>query len=241
MLFFFLGILTLYDCKFTHRFLGRPKKLDAESWDFLAGNCQTDLDGNEYPKGPLNHLSEWSRLLVRYLAERWPQHTVADAFGEQVQPSQKEKKTSEKEKENAEQPAMPDWVEKAEDVVAIQVITFLSQYFVLLRTMAQSMVIMSVLLFLAATLYPFEPELPILYSLLGLVLLVTVDILVVLVKVNRNEIVSRITQTTPHKFDLNWSFVVATLQVIAPTAIVVAAHMSGRLRTLLDPLIDMIR
>jgi hypothetical protein len=136
---------------------------------------------------------------------------------------------------------MPSWVQKAEDFVAIQVIIFLSQYFILLRAMALSMVWVAVLLLLAATAYPFQPEELILYLILGLLAAVMVGVLFVLVRVNQNEMVSRITQSTPNKFEFNWSFARAALTFVGPILLVTAAQLSGRLRTVVEPLLNLLR
>jgi len=132
-------------------------------------------------------------------------------------------------------------VEKAEDFVAIQVIIFLSQYFILMRTLALSIVWVAALLLLAATAYPFQPEELILYLIFGLLGAVMLGILWVLVQVNKNEIISRITQSTPNRFDFNWNFVQAAVTFIGPIALIVAAQLSGRLRTIVEPLMDLIK
>ena len=94
---------------------------------------------------------------------------------------------------------------------------------------------------MAATMYPFQPEPLILYLVLALLGVAAGSVLWVLVQVNKNEVISRITRSTPNKFDLNWTFIGAALQIVLPIAIIVAAQVSGRLRTILDPLLDMFR
>jgi len=189
----------------------------------------------EYPGKDINALSRYAQQMIVGLEAYWPRHTVADAYGEQAKPSEAVKK------EGETPPSMPHGVEKAEDFVAIQLIIFLSQYFILLRTMALSTVWVAVLLLLAATAYPFQPEQLILYLLLGLLGAVVAGVLWVMVRINKNEIVSRITQSTPNKFEFNWTFIQATVQFVGPVAIVVAAQLSGRLRTVLEPFMDLIK
>ena len=190
----------------------------------------------DYPRDEINKFSKVAKHLIGNLEAYWPWHTVADAFGEQA------KGIAETDKPGTEKAAfMPSWVEKAEDFVAIQAIIFLSQYFILLRTMALSMVWVSVLLLIAATEYPFQPEQLILYLLLGLLGAVVVAILWVFIRVNRSEIVSRITQSTPNKFEFNLRFVQAVVQFVGPIAIVTVAQLSGRLRAIVEPLLEVIR
>jgi len=188
-----------------------------------------------YPRRQINKLSGEARRLIGDLKQFWPWHTVTDAFGGGP-------KTNTAEQEEREpSTSMPSWVQKAEDFVAIQAIIYLSQFFILLRTMTYSMVWVSVLLLLAATAYPFQPEQMILYLLLGLVAAVVGAILWMFVRVNKNEIVSRITRSTPNKFEFNWAFVLSVLQYIGPIAIVTIAHLSGRLRTIVEPLLEVVR
>src|SRR5262249_23903964 len=118
---------------------------------------------------------------------------------------------------------------------------FISQYFLLLYNMALSMSWIAVSLLVAATIYPFQPEVLIMYVFLGLFLVVAGSVCWVLVRVNKNEIISRITQSTPNRFDLNWTFVAALCQFLLPVGILLAAHLSGRLRTLVEPLMVVLR
>jgi len=212
------------------------ERLSAGAFDFMpdpAANPEPAPD-KPYPTDEINNFSRQAQTLIGDLQPYWPWHTVADAFGEQVTLAEpgKEKRTK--------KAAMPAWVEKAEDFVAIQTIIFLSQYFILLRTTALSMVWVAVLLLWAASAYIFQPEQLILYLLIGLLSAVVGVILWVLIRVNKNEIVSRITQSTPNRFDLNWTFVLAAIQFVGPIAIILIAHLSGRLRTIVDPFLEVL-
>jgi len=206
---------------------------------FRAARREDDREGQvdgDYPAHRINRLTQQARSLVTDLQQYWPWHTVADAFGEPNTAAETEKKSN-----GEPSPSMPAWVEKAEDFVAIQAIIFLSQYFIQLRSMAFSMLWGALLLLMAATMYPFQPEPLILYLVLALLGVAAGSVLWVLVQVNKNEVISRITRSTPNKFDLNWTFIGAALQIVLPIAIIVAAQVSGRLRTILDPLLDMFR
>jgi hypothetical protein len=136
---------------------------------------------------------------------------------------------------------MPGWVRTAEDFVAVQAIVYLSQFFIQLRYLAAGVVWPSVLLLLAASAYPFQPERLILEMILALMLAVAGSILWVLVRFNKNEILSRITRSTPNRFELNWQFVGNALLAIGPIALVLVARFSGRLRTLFEPLLEVMR
>jgi hypothetical protein len=213
------------------------KRLTVQDFDFMRADekSRPKSADEEYPQQELKRLSENAQRLVEDLQPYWPWHGVDDAFGEQ--PSVEEDNTQPAEPKTP----MPKWAEKAEDFIAIQAIIFISQFFFLLHTMALSMVWGAVMLLLAATTYPFQPEALILYLLLGLLILVCGAVFWVFVQVNRNEIISRITNSTPNKFELNWAFVVAVLQFLGPIVIIVGAHLSGRLRTIVEPLLDNLR
>jgi hypothetical protein len=135
----------------------------------------------------------------------------------------------------------PPWVAKAEDFVAMQVVVFLSQFVIQLRTLATGLVWAAALLLLAAASFPFQPERLILVIQLTLLLLVSAAIVWVLVQSNRNEIVSRITRSTPNRFELNAAFATSAFQYLGPIVVVLLAGASGRLRVLLEPLINLVR
>jgi hypothetical protein len=208
------------------------ERLPQETWETVNQEGPTD---REYPRDPINKQMAAARRVLVQLERYWPSHTLADAFGEQTGTTASDKEGDDK------KATMPSWVQKAEDFIAIQVIMFLSQYFILLRTTAYCMVWVSVLLFLAATAYPFEPEELLLYLLLGLFGTVIVATLWILIRINKTEIVSRITRSTPNKFDLNWTFMQAALQLVGPIAILALAQISGRLRIIVEPLLEVIR
>jgi hypothetical protein len=129
----------------------------------------------------------------------------------------------------------------AEDFVAIQAIVFVSQFFIQLRKLAAMVVCVSIILMLAATVYPFQPETLILYVFFALLLAVGGSIVWVMIHLNKNEIVSRITRSTPNKFELNWKFVSQLVWYLGPIMLVLIAQLSGRLRVLVEPLMNVIR
>jgi hypothetical protein len=133
------------------------------------------------------------------------------------------------------------WVDLAEEFVATQVVTYISQYFVRMRSMAWSMLVCSVLLLLAATSYPFQPVRLILYTMLGLIGAVVIGIVYVLVAVNRDELVSRISGTTPNRFSLDSGFLNSIVTYILPALGVVALQISGAFRFILEPILRAFR
>lgn len=199
------------------------------AWPRLEG----EPADREFPAQRFNVLSKTSRTLIAILADYWPRRPVREAFGEDPSAEGKESDSSARKS--------PRWAELAEDFVAIQAIIFLSQFFIQLRMLAFGTVWTSVLLMLAATAYPFQPERLILYLLFGLLFAVSGAIVWVLIQVNKNEIVSRITRSTPNKFQLDWEFVHKILLYLGPILLVIGAQLSGRARVLVEPWLNVIR
>jgi hypothetical protein len=181
-------------------------------------------------KGPGDKLSALTQKLLSELTEFWPEHSLKDAFGDG------RSKQSDHQDENPFQ----HWVELAEDLVAIQIVIYLSQFFFQMRNLIWSMTVCGTLLLLGSTSYPFQPErvfLTLLLSLLGAVL---AGIVYVLVLMNRDELLSRIARMTPNRFNLDWDFATSILTYIVPMGTVIALQISGAFRFLLEPLVRMV-
>jgi hypothetical protein len=99
----------------------------------------------------------------------------------------------------------------------------------------------SSLLLLAATSYPFHPEKLLLVGLIALSAAGMASVLYVLIDMNRDELVSRVTRTTPGKFALDSGFIGSFFTYIVPAAGVAAAQLSGSFRWLLEPLMRVMK
>lgn len=128
----------------------------------------------------------------------------------------------------------------AEQFLAVQTVLYLGIFFVHLRKLAISAIYTMILLLLAATIYPFQPEGLIMTLMAGLAITVSVVIGHVLVQVNRNELISRIAGNEPNKFTPDWTFLWSNLALLAPFALA-AAQVSGRLRSVFEPILGLIR
>jgi hypothetical protein len=138
-------------------------------------------------------------------------------------------------------PAEPAWVALAESVAATQVVIYVSQFFVQLRNLVWAAIVTSSLLLLAATSYPFHPEKLLLVGLIVLSGAGMASVLYVLIDMNRDEVVSRVTRTTPGKFSLDGGFVGSFFTYIVPVAGVLAAQLSGSFRWVLEPLLRVMK
>jgi hypothetical protein len=140
--------------------------------------------------------------------------------------------------------ALQDWVHLAEDFVAIEVMAYLSQFFVQLRFLVRSLVWAPVLAVLAIVSYPFHPQ-RLLLLVAGLfILALVVAGIHIFIRIERDEVVSRILKTTPNQLSFSWEFVQRIGLAIIPLLSVVAvasSDMSDLLHTLFDPLYRIFR
>jgi hypothetical protein len=142
------------------------------------------------------------------------------------------------EKADASEPA---WVRLAEAVAGTQVLIYVSQFFVQLRNLVLAAMLTSSLLLLAATSYPFHPEKLLLMGLIALSGGGVAGVVYVLFEMNRDELVSRATRSTPGKFSLDSGFIGSFFTYIVPTVGVLAAQLSGSFRWILEPLLRVMK
>jgi hypothetical protein len=195
----------------------------------------------QYDKS-LKSLALEARRLTVQLSGYWHQYPASAAFGTEPGGDSngggKDTTGGEAEKAAA---GTPNWVSRAEEFVAAIFVLYLARLAWRLRRLAYGLMITAVFATLAVTSYPFEPEALALYVSGFLTLLAAAGVGIVLVSANRNPIISRITRTTPYRFNLTWAFVHNTFLLILAPGLFIAAQMSGRLRAVVGPLLDVIR
>jgi hypothetical protein len=196
----------------------------------------------------------WLRVLERY----WQSLTVAETSGD---PEPAESKPA----ADAESPSarsngarvvaelkhtpsphreVQRWREAAEDFVALEVVLFLSQYFVQLRNLLVFLTVGPLLLLFAVTSYPLQPQ-P-LWLLFAGVLIVAVAsaFLVLFVQLERDELVSRISGTTPNHLNLNWSFLGNIVTYAVPLLGILAiasVDVSDLMHAWLEPILRVLK
>ncbi len=168
-------------------------------------------------------------LCLTILTRRGKQLPVDEAFGSGSAEATETKTTE------------PEWVTLAESVAATQVVIYLSQFFVQLRNLVWASVVTSSLLLMAATSYPFHPEKLLLVGLLVLSGLGIAGVTYVLIEMNRDELVSRISRTTPGRFSFDTGFIGSFATYIIPTVGVLSAQLSGSFRWALEPLLRVLK
>ena len=133
------------------------------------------------------------------------------------------------------------WVEPAERFLAVAVAIHAGRYLARVRYLWYAAAAASVSLLVAAGAYNFQPEQRIMNVAALAVAVVIGAGLLVLYRLNKNEIVSYVTGTEPGKFNLNATFLVNSFLVALPLLGTAAVHLSGRSRSLIDPVLDAIR
>jgi hypothetical protein len=137
-----------------------------------------------------------------------------------------------------------EWAVAAEDFVAMEIIRYLSQFIVQLRTLLTCLTFGSFLLVLAATVYPFSPQYQLLLFLTVVASGIALFILTFLIQLNRDELVSRITRSTPNRFTLDWTFLQSAATYVLPILVGLMVQfplVTSTLRSLLDPLFHIIK
>lgn len=175
-----------------------------------------------------NLLSDAAACGLAALSPRWKALPTDEAFG--AAPATAAEAVSE-----------PAWVPRAEELVATQLVNYLSQFFIQLRSLMLAVLVCSSLLLLAATSYPFHPERLLLVFLLGLVGVALAVVMYVFLDMSRDETISRVAKTTPGKVSLDNGLLGQFFTYIVPTLGILVAQLSGSFRWLLEPILRVVK
>ncbi|MBA4066969.1 MAG: hypothetical protein C0501_25325 [Isosphaera sp.] len=137
-------------------------------------------------------------------------------------------------------PAEPAWVARAEELAATQLVTYLSQFFIQLRSLMLAVLVCSSLLLVAATSYPFHPERLLLVSLLGLVGVGVGCVAYVFLDMSLDEAVGRVSRSGG-RFALDGGFLSSFFTYVVPTLGILAAQLSGTFRWALEPILRVVK
>jgi hypothetical protein len=186
--------------------------------------------------------SELATRCLRVLCRLWPAQTLEAAFGQTREPG--EPRPVPPYLALPEDDPIRQWAMAAENFAATEIIRYLSQFIAQLRTLLFSLTVGSLLLVLAATVYPFFPQQRLLLGLTLMSGFIAVVIGSFLVQLNKDHLVSRITGSTPNRFTPDWAFVQALGAYVIPILaclMVQFPFVTSSLRSLLDPLIHIVR
>jgi hypothetical protein len=188
-------------------------------------------------------LNRNARKCLCVLSHLWPAHSMAEAFGHPPTDGKPTKPGKAFLSLPADNP-FREWAIAAEDFVAVEIIRYISQFFVQLRNLLTSLTLGALLLLIAAATYPFRPQYLLVLLLTSLAAAVAVFIVAFLVQVNRDELVSRITRTTPNRFTPDLGFLQATGHYVLPIVgglLLQFSFFTSGLRAMLTPLFHIIR
>src|SRR5262249_17828814 len=141
-----------------------------------------------------------------------------------------------------------DWVHRwrgaAVYFFALEVISFLSQYFVHLLNLLSFLTVGPLLLLLAVVSYPFQPQRLWLLCAAVVIFAVVLAALKIFVQLERDELVSRVAGTTPNRLNFHWSFLGNIVTYTGPMLGILAAastDLSEMIRVWLEPIFRVIR
>jgi hypothetical protein len=163
-------------------------------------------------------LTHATKTCIDLLAPYWDcTHPTA---GYREPKAEKSKTTGESIKEppdsQRERPAVRAWIQSAEDLIAIWVVTFISQCSVHLRAMAYFLAVAPILLLLVVSSYPFQPQRFLLVWLWGILVTVVGCVVWAYVQMERDEILSRVSKTDPNSVQVDRTFLTNTMAFILP-------------------------
>jgi hypothetical protein len=191
-------------------------------------------------------LAEASAACLHALQPFWRDRSLSEAFDADEKRSSPAKHR-EDEAMTPRKPAALDepsmlnkWLQATEDFVAIETITFISQYFVQLRKQIEFLTLVSPLMLLAIVSYPFHPQQLALVFFWVLFLSIAGMVVSIFYQIEKDEIVSRVAGTTPHQFNLTWAFASNLLYYVVPLLGILAAlsaDTSDLIHSWIDPIL----
>jgi hypothetical protein len=203
-----------------------PAAADAERQLDAFVNPVRGKPGNPVVEVALRELlSDAAAKGLAALAPRWAGLTTDEAFGAAP---------------GVAAAGEPVWVPRVEELVATQVVNYLAQFFIQLRSLMLAVMVCSSLLLVAATSYPFHPERLLLVFLLGLVGAGVASVAYIFLDMSRDEAVSRIAKSNG-RFSLDSGFLGSFMTYVVPTLGILVAQLSGSFRWALEPILRVVK
>lgn len=131
------------------------------------------------------------------------------------------------------------WIRSAEELVAVELATSVRQYTVHLRNLSTFLTVGPLLLLLTVTSYPFQPGRLLMVMTGTIVALVVGGVLIIYVRIDRNEFLSHISKTPPDRITFDRTFLASVLTYTLPLVGVILAGFpdaSDLMNTWLEPL-----
>jgi hypothetical protein len=136
------------------------------------------------------------------------------------------------------------WMRNVEDLFALRAVAFISQGAIHLKNVATYLAVAPVLLLLAISSYPLEPQRFMVVMMWVVLLVVVVTGVTVVIQMERNEFLSRVSRTRPNKIALDPTFFTNILAFILPLLIATLAQfpfVSDTILQWLEPITRVLR
>ena len=130
----------------------------------------------------------------------------------------------------------------AEDLIALQLVRWFAPALSQIVPVMNFLVLGSLSLLLSVTSYPFDHQGWLLTVVFGLIVFVAWAVVLVLIGINRNELISRVGDTTPGKLTFDSRFVGSLMTMIAPllgALLAISFDVSDLLHTWLGPIFQL--
>jgi hypothetical protein len=176
-----------------------------------------------------------ARACIAALEPFWVPRTAADGFGKAAEDETKAPKGT----GDPHDEALRRWVREAEDLIALEVIMLVGQCSAHLKNLAYYLAVAPILLLMASSCYPFQPQRFLQVCLWTILLAVAACVVVVYVRMERDELLSRISGTSPNKVEFDRTFLTNILAFIIPLVGVALAkfpYVSDTLNQWLEPM-----
>jgi len=201
-----------------------------------------------------------ARTCLSTLEHVWAARSVGDAAAEKPREDKKEEKPDDEKGGTATgassapvsaaalavhpKQSVREWIQAAEDFVAIEIVNYVSQYFVQLRNLVTFLTVGALLLLLAVVSYPFQPQRLILLIMGALILVLAGGAFGIFLQIEKDELTSRVLKTTPNRLSFHPTFLASVATYVLPLLGVLAlasSDLSDLMHTLLDPLYKLIK
>ncbi len=133
------------------------------------------------------------------------------------------------------------WFDFAEQYVAYAFAFLFAPFFTRLKLRGAMLAAITAALVVAATNYSFQPEQHIMAVITLLAVAILVSLIWLLLRINANAFVSRVHKTTADKVTLDRSLILNAVPVILPFAIITTMQLTGRMRSVLEPLLGYLK
>ncbi len=153
-----------------------------------------------------------TRACIAALEPFWTARTAADGFGEEAEAKSGDSKTGGPDRDEA----LRRWVREAEGLIALEVVMLAGQCSVHLKNITYYLAVAPILLLMSVGSYPFQPQRFLQVCLWAILLAVVAGVVWVYVRMERDELLSRVSKTNPNKVQFDRTFLTHILAFIIP-------------------------